>query len=446
LYPNVNVCKRIILRNRIAGNYVILCVHLVMLIKSHFVTLLLVASVVVSVRMTAQTYTGPIPIPANGYGSLGDEIMDSVTFSNPTDPTDTSLVYFPQGIAQAVPTVFFMAGNGGTSPVFYRPYFRFIVSKGFAVVFVPVPTSQPTLTRYANMKGGFIHAARNYTNIIDTTKVGLAGHSFGGGACFAIGYDLFNDLNWGSAGRFLMPTAQWYSYDISQTELQSYPANTFLLTILFYNDVVCDHRMAVDMFNNISIPATDKDIVMVTSSIYMSYNYSADHVLPNTTAKYDAMDYYVIYRLTDALMDLTFNDNAAARSTALGEGDPQQINMTTGLNPLLVSDTLSAWFPETAYGYPCTSALNPRINHCSFTVGAIGQAAQQDVSVFPVPSEDFVYLMARIGAAYDVVNLNGEIIYSGIVSNNAERIDISLYSSGIYFIQCEGKVLKIIRT
>lgn len=396
--------------------------------------------------LRAQVYTGPIPIPTNGYGSLGDELMDSVTFTNPTDPTDTSLVYFPQGIFQAVPTVFFMAGNGGVSPIYYHPYFRFIVSKGFAVVFVPVPTSQPTLTRYTNMKGGFIHAARNYTNIIDTTKVGLAGHSFGGGACFAIGYDLFNDLNWGSAGRFLMPTAQWYSYDISQNELLSYPANTFLLTILFYNDVVCDHRMAVDMFDNISIPPADKDIVMVTSSIYMSYNYSADHVLPNTTAKYDAMDYYVIYRLTDALMDLTFNDNAAARNTALGNGDPQQTNMTQGLNPLLVSDTLSAWFPETVYGYPCTSSLNPRINYCSISVGITEAPASQDVSVYPVPSGDFVFLTARIGAVYNVIGLNGEIVYSGVVSNSAERIDISHYSSGVYFVQCEAKMLKIIRT
>ncbi|MFM2016591.1 MAG: hypothetical protein RL007_247 [Bacteroidota bacterium] len=394
----------------------------------------------------AQVYTGPIPIPASGYGSFGDELMDSVTFSNPTDPSDTSLVYFPQGIFQAVPTVFFMAGNGGVSPVYYHPYFRFIVSKGYAVVFVPVPTSQPTLTRYANMTGGFIHAARNYSNIIDTTKVGLTGHSFGGGACFAIGYDLFEELNWGSAGRFLMPTAQWYSYDISQTELQSYPSNTFLLSIIFYNDVVCDHRMAVDIFDNISIPAADKDIVMVTSSVYMSYNYSADHVLPNTTASYDAMDYYVIYRLTDALMDLAFNGNAAARNTALGDGDPQQINMTMGLNPLLVSDTLSAWFPETIYGYPCSSTLNPRINYCSISVSIEERATAQDVAVYPVPSGDFVFLSARLGAVYNVIDLNGEIIQSGTVSNSAERIDISFFSSGVYFIKCEGKTLKIIRT
>lgn len=393
--------------------------------------------------LRSQAYTGPIAIPTSGYGSPGSFLLDSVTFNNPSDPADTSYVYYPVGTTSPVPTVFFMAGNGGVSPVYYRPYFEFIVSKGYAVVFVPVPASQSTLTRYANMKNGFMYAARTWPQYIDTTKVGFAGHSFGGGACFGISYRLFTDFNWGSNGRFLMPTAQWYSYDITQTELQNFPANTYLLSFIFQEDVVCDHRMAIDIFNNISIPVQDKDLVFASSSIEQSYNYFADHVLPNTSARYDAMDYYVLYRLTDAMMDFVFAGNVQAKTVALGDGDILQVGMPPGLNPLLVSDTLTAWYPEMTYGYPCTSALNPRVSWCGVITSV--RSSVDRVNVFPIPAQEFLFVYGAAGFDYTVVNSLGETILAGKLYTETETINISALAPAVYFLNCGGQLIRIIK-
>ncbi len=393
--------------------------------------------------LRSQTYTGPIAIPTSGYGSLGSFLVDSVTFNNPSDPSDTSYVYYPVGTSSPVPTVFFMAGNGGISPVYYRPYFEFIVSKGYAVVFVPVPTSQPVLTRYANMRNGFVHAARTWPQYIDTTRVGFAGHSFGGGACFGISYGLFTDFNWGSNGRFLMPTAQWYSYDIAQTELQNFPANTYLLSFIFQEDVVCDHRMAIDIFNNISIPVQDKDIVYASSSVEQSYNYRADHVLPNTSARYDAMDYYVLYRLTDAMMDFVFAGNVAAKTVALGDGDNLQVQMPAGLNTLLVADTLSPWYPQSTYGYPCTSGLNPRVSWCGVITSV--RSSIDQFSVFPIPAQEFLFVYGAAGSDYTIVNSLGETVLAGTLYTGTETINISTLAPAVYFLNCGGQLVRIIK-
>jgi acetyl esterase/lipase len=51
------------------------------------------------------------------------------------------------------------------------------------VVFVPYRTVDISVDhRYQTLWEGFIKAATDYPNIIDTQKVGFMGHSFGGGA------------------------------------------------------------------------------------------------------------------------------------------------------------------------------------------------------------------------------------------------------------------------
>lgn len=394
--------------------------------------------------LSAQVYTGPIAKPISGYGAPGDYNVDSLLFVNPADPFDTSYLYYPAGITSPVPTVYFMGGNGGVSHVYYAPYFHFIASKGFSLVFVPSPTTQSTVQRYDNMQAGFIYASRTFTNYIDTTRVGFAGHSFGGGACFGISYELFDDYNWGSNGRFLMPTAQWYSYEITQAELQNFPANTYLLSFLFEDDVVCDHRMAIDIFTAISIPEADKDMVYVVSSDVQSYHYAGDHVLPNTSARYDAMDYYVLYRLTDAMMDFVFNGNQSARYVALGDGDPLQVTMPGGMNPLTVSDSLTANFPEWQYGYPCSSAQNPRASYCG-VITSMTFADSDPLRVFPNPAQNFIYISGAVNEEYTITDVSGRVVLTGRINLDGEMIDLSSLSPSAYILECHGERVKIIR-
>jgi len=101
--------------------------------------------------------------------------------------------------------------------------------------------------------------------------------------------------------------AQWYSYNISQTELQSFPNDVKLLTIVYEDDVTNDQRMANDIFNTINIPASNKDYLRVQSDTIDGYTYTADHVVPNNSA-FDALDYYAYYRLLDAMCDYVLTE------------------------------------------------------------------------------------------------------------------------------------------
>ncbi len=59
--------------------------------------------------------------------------------------------------------------------------------------------------------------------------------------------------NWGENRRLLFSLATWYSYELTQAQLQSFPSNTKLIMQVYDDDNVNDHRMAIGIFNNIYI-------------------------------------------------------------------------------------------------------------------------------------------------------------------------------------------------
>ncbi len=327
-------------------------------------------------------YNDPnIPKPSSGYGADGEHTPAVISFANPAFPSNNILIYYPADIGTKVPTIFYSHAFGGNNPVNITAMLDFVAKKGYAIVFVPYQTIGPTVEqRYANLLAGFRKAARDYPAIIDTTKVGFMGHSFGGGASFANAYKCFTENNWGSQGRFIYALAQWYSYNISQDDLRNFPADTKLLTELFDDDVINDHRMAIDIFNNINIPSDEKDLLLLQSDTLNGYVYVADHAVPNTTV-FDAYDYYAYYRFIDALCDYTFNKNPLGKATALGNGSAAQVTMPGGLKPLVYADYPVVQYPESRYLYPCDSTINPRLSYCpSNTFTFIGNGNWSDAN------------------------------------------------------------------
>ncbi len=408
-------------------------------------TVMRIATIVICIflqlAVRAQIYSGPIPAPEMGYGSFGTHAEDSVLFLNPGDSTFASYVYFPKGISATAPTVFFLGGNGANSPIGYQPFIRLIVSKGFTVVFVPSPTSQPTLTRYHNLLTGFRHAARTFPSLIDTTRIGFVGHSFGAGASFSIANNLFTQSNWGTNGRFIVAAAQWYSYGIADYELENFPPNTHLLSLIFEDDKVCDHRMAIDIYKSISIPAEEKDLVYVSSSENNGYAYGADHVTPNSLACYDAMDHYVMFRLTDAMMDFVFHANQYAKTVALGSGSLSQIGMPPGLDELMVSDTITARFDQSRYGYACSSTRNPRRNCCGDENKLLPSVS---IAVYPAQTTDSVFVYGAERTMYSLTNPLGKEVLYGTLPTAEETIDLSSLAPDVYILNCAGQHAKIV--
>lgn len=387
----------------------------------------------VSLHTSAQIYTGPIPKPASGYGSDGSYNVATVSFANPYFSGHDIVIYYPAGITSAVPVIFYSHAYGGNDPSNISGFLNFVAKKGYAVVFVPYQTTGVTVPdRYTNLLNGFIQAARSYPNIIDTTKVGFAGHSFGGGAVFANAYYCFTKLNWGSSGRFIFSMAQWYSYNISQAELQSFPADVKLLTIVYEDDTTNDQRMANDIFNTIHIPASEKDYLRVKSDTISGYIYTADHVVPNNSA-FNALDYYAYYRLIDAMCDYVFNGSLAGKDVALGNGSVNQVSMPGGMHNLIQSDAPTFTKLQSVFLFPCSSSENPRIDHCDEVITAVeSPESNTKISVFPNPTSSFFYVnTTKAIAEIEIYNQQGQLVKRA----NRKNISVSELPAGLYLVK-----------
>ena len=312
---------------------------------------------------------GPISRPVSGYGSDGTYKVAKITFPSPEYSGKNVEIFYPEGITSPKPTIFYSHPYGGEESAYNIGLYEFIAKKGYVVVFAPYPTIGVTIDeRYNTLWQSFKKAVTDYPNIISVTKVGFMGHSFGGGASFALAHKAFVDEGWGENGRFIFAMAQWYSYQITQTELQNFPSNTKLITQVYDDDVTNDHRLAIDIFKNINIPNSEKDFILIKKSVLPNFTYTAEHNLPNTQSSYDAYDYYGIYRLLDAMIDYSFNGNAAAKNVALGNGSAEQRTMPSyngqSLSPLVVTDNPTPLYPQSKYTFKCGASNNPRIANC----------------------------------------------------------------------------------
>ncbi|WP_113638454.1 alpha/beta hydrolase [Nubsella zeaxanthinifaciens] len=312
---------------------------------------------------------GPISRPQSGYGADGTYTVASVSFASPTYTGKQVTIFYPKEATGPRPVLFYSHPYGGEDVNYNLGLYQFIAKKGYVVVFAPYPTTGVDIdSRYNTLWQSFKKAVTDYPQLIDTKKVGFVGHSFGGGASFGLASKAFNEEGWGQNGRFIFAMAQWYSYWLSDTQLKSFPANTKLITQVYDDDDTNDHRMAIDIFKNCNIANAEKDFVLVKSASISGYNYVADHVLPSTRTGIDAYDYYAVYRLLDAMIDYSFNGNAAAKDVCLGNGSAAQTTMPSykgvALPSLVVTDNPSPAYSQSKYLFKCASLDNPRLGNC----------------------------------------------------------------------------------
>ena len=305
-------------------------------------------------KLVSSQYQGPVPAIIGGFGAEGNYQVETEFVSSPLWPGMNVTVYYQADAALPAPVIFFAHGFNANYAFLYQNLLQHFASRGYVVVFSPYPgmsasllTPVTILERYDVLWEGFRQAVHEFPDLIDSTSVGFIGHSFGAGAVPAMTKRAINS-GWGSNGCFMMPLAPWYYYDISEEELQNFAPQTKLLIQVYQGDIVNDHRLAIDIFDHISIADAEKDFAEVFSDNYEGYFYDADHGLPETFAIYNALDYHAVFRLADALADYSLKGNPEAKAVALGNGSPEQINMGS-LKPLLVGDNPTPIIPPSNY-------------------------------------------------------------------------------------------------
>ncbi len=316
-----------------------------------------------------------IPPISSGYGADGALPVTVDSVSGRFLVHDKYYLFRPANVRQPLPLVYFFPGmgKGGNDPVTYERTLRHLASRGYCVVFltyrmISFPYQGPT---YRRMFRGVRHAARSWAPYVDTTRIGMIGHSFGASCIPSHMYRALVRLKWGAGGAFMYLMAPHYVFGITQKQLERFPPNVKLIAEVFQDDDCNDHRMAKDIFQTIGIPASGKKFVILLSDSNASSRCRlvADHSTPTTfdhgQTSADALDYYGIFKYVDALSDYAFTGNPAAQAMALGPESASQRFMGawpdgTPVRQAIVSDSAPLVRPRSFYYFHWMHPWNVR--------------------------------------------------------------------------------------
>lgn len=320
-----------------------------------------------------RAYEGPVGLPTDAYGAPGPYVVERSSFANPDWPAQTVTVYSPVGAPGRRPVWFVAHGFGATDPEVYRELTKHLASHGAIVVYsayTPLVGGRPDIA-YSMMFDGFVAATKRWSEKMDTSRVGFVGHSYGGGAVPWLALKAWKEKTWGSEGLALLILAPWYSYFVTDADLASFPKQTKALVQVYEDDVINDHRMAIDLFQHLNVSKADKDFLMIRSDRVESYNYEASHRVPtgegapDNRSEYNAFDAWGVERLAVALGEAAWFGDAEAAKVALGNGSAAQIDLGTSpsgrvLRKQLWSDDPVTTYPQAKYKYPFEHDMNPR--------------------------------------------------------------------------------------
>jgi hypothetical protein len=296
-----------------------------------------------------------IPAITSGYGADGSYQADIESVDNPSfrEPVQ---VFFPQGATGKRPVIFFSHGYGPGDWHVYKDLIQHMVSVGEVVVFSGYPMIRASNDdRYDDLWQGFKAAAGKYADRMDLTRVGFVGHSFGGGATPAMAYRGLVQQGWGKQGAFLMELAPWYAFQITDAEMQQYPAGTLQMVEVYDEDDTNDHRMGIDLYKSTKLAANY--YVMVHSGVVAGCGLTADHSTPGRNPSLRQKQ-YAVFRPFDALADAAFSGSVVARQALTAWN-------TAGstYQPLSLVASPTPDQPESYYKNPWSDPKNPRAWH-----------------------------------------------------------------------------------
>ncbi|MBS1794150.1 MAG: hypothetical protein JSS81_09865 [Acidobacteria bacterium] len=281
----------------------------------------------------------------NDYGSFGSINVSRQVTPNPdaNAPLPVS-VFLPATAtgANRAPVIFFAHGFNGVDYRFYEDLLRQLASRGYAVVFVPYSGTGTNASRYDQLWAGFQKAVQQFGTVLDTTRAGFAGHSYGGGATPELARRGAN-AGWGANGLFIFTMAAWYNWG---TNMEQIPAAAKLVVQVYWDDSFNDPLISQnDVWNRLPQITERKWQVIRSDAGFCSLD--ATHFTPITSTgdtgsnNTNAQDYWGIWRRLHALADYTFGGSQAARSVAFGTDSQtgRWRSRPKPLAPLEASDT-----------------------------------------------------------------------------------------------------------
>ncbi len=252
------------------------------------------------------------------------------TIRDPSSQRDRLYIIRPE-IKQEYPCVLFCPRFGSDNPADYRGLIEHIISKGVLVVF-PVYEAN-TFTRRSVEVGPrtdviFSLVARATKNLIDTTRIGFIGHSYGAGIIPAIATRLMDRTGWGSNGSFIYLMSPWYYPGTSSRTLENFPKSTDVIVQVFYDDNINDPRIGSYFFQMLKLPFNQKEFLVVPSPPN-AIRHKSDFQVPLSADAFggsdDILDSAAIYKMIDSAFAGVFDRKKSAHTFAFGTGSTRKI-------------------------------------------------------------------------------------------------------------------------
>jgi hypothetical protein len=358
------------------------------------------------------------PPAAGDYGGVGPYTVAIDTFANPVYPTANGValnvsLYHPIGaVNSSLPTIFF--AHGFTNPVgnaqSYDNLLTNLASQGYNVVFSPFEGGSNTYSnnprRLDELTSGFDAAVNLYS--LNTAQIGFAGHSKGAGFLpSVIQHEMMGVTNqngaaghnWGATSAFMFAMSPGFADGLPATQSIALPANLTLVEQVYNDDTVwADPRNAIDVFNNSTVPDSQKDFITVFSDNHGITPQLANHFLPTNLTVSEGLQDWAVFRHLDALAAFTFTGDPNAKNIALGNGSVAettdgQWSDGTAVTPLSASD-----FPNPDvffagnYVSDWDNPMNPRR---SFVLASPGSVPEPTSASLLVAGLGFLFLQCR---------------------------------------------------
>jgi dienelactone hydrolase len=310
---------------------------------------------------------------AAGAADFGDDGPFGVTVDSIAGPTRRQgriFLFRPDTSLGRVPVVFFLCGVGPNAVRGYAHIGRHLATRGYCVVMPSFRlASFPWQHRtYRRLRQSLDRAVDAWKGRFDTTRVGFAGHSFGAGAIPYLAPPLLVQRGWGSHGSLIMAMAPFYVFRTSQDDLRAFPPNVKMIVQVYADDDCNDHRVAIDLFENIGIPPENKRYTIVRTDSNGGRVLNSHHGLPfGAGAQYGEHDLYdtvAVYRPLDALAGYVFGGEDDARDVAFGKGEDARWMGRwpdgRAVRPLDIEDHPEPELPARASYFNWSHPWNPR--------------------------------------------------------------------------------------
>jgi len=223
-----------------------------------------------------------------------------------------SIVYYPSDIStdNKTPLIFFCPGFQSHDPETYHSLLHFIAGYGYSVIYAKdyYGDVETFIERFEKM----LDDNNDVLPYVDTTRIGVIGHSSGGGDTFKI-LDHFSKKGYGENGRFLMAFDPWFAFGMNSDMMRHLPTNTNVVIQRYEHP---DHSNTQDPRITLSEYAL-LDSIDDNKKDYQVYN-PATHGYPTGSRAYSEME--GILKPLEALMVYTFENNEDAHDMALENG------------------------------------------------------------------------------------------------------------------------------